>query len=261
VTRACILSLSLIFLAARPGFSFATLAPEAIAVFDRYAGHTEARIAAAEIRDPKLRDGELRIESGRADGDPEAPGGMMQHWIGSMFIPGATIAQAQAVLKDYPNYKNYYAPKVTESKVLAHNGDDYEVFLRLYEKNVLTVVLNTTYRVHFSMPDARHLSINSHSARIAEVKDPDESNDKEKPVGNDMGFLWRLNTYWRLEAADGGVYARCEAVSLSRSAPLGFGFMLKNFLERFPKESMLNTLQGTREAVEKHASSSAALLK
>jgi hypothetical protein len=111
------------------------------------------------------------------------------------------------------------------------------------------VVLNTTYRIRYAMPDARHLTVTSRATRIAEVKHPDKSYTEESPPGDDTGFLWRLNSYWRFAAADGGVYARCEAISLSRDVPLGLGWMLKGFLDRFPKESMQNTLRGTRDAV------------
>jgi hypothetical protein len=82
------------------------------------------------------------------------------------------------------------------------------------------------------------------------VKDPGKSTTEEVAPGADSGFLWRLNSYWRFEAADGGVYARCEAISLSRDVPAGLGWMLKGFLESFPKASMANTLRGTRTAVE-----------
>jgi len=33
---------------------------------------------------------------------------------------------------------------------------------------------------------------------------------------------------------------------------LGLGFMLKGFLEQFPKESMVNTLRGTQKALSRH---------
>jgi hypothetical protein len=231
------------------------LAPAAATAFDHYVEQAEARIGGAEVRNKGLRGGELRIESGAAGSGVKVSGGMIQDWVGTMFIPGATLAQVQSVLRDYANYKNFYQPKVIESKEiksgqLAQSGDEYDVFLRLNEEHLLKVVLNTTYHVRYSMPDAQHLIVASRSTRIAEVKDPDKSYDQELPVGNDTGFLWRLNSYWRFQAADGGVYARCEAISLSRDVPLGLGWMLKGFLESFPKESMLNTLQGTRDAVK-----------
>jgi hypothetical protein len=241
--------------AVQPHLPSVKLSPEAAAAFDRYAEQAEARIGGAEVRNTELRNGELRIEAVDAAREAKAHGGMIQDWAGTMFIPGATLAQVQAVLRDYADYKKFYQPKVIESKVielgqLARSGDEYDVFLRLHEEHILTVILNTTYHVRYSVPDAQHLIVTSRSTRIAEVKDPDKTYDEELPLGHDTGFLWRLNSYWRFQSADGGVYARCEAVSLSRDVPLGLAWMLKGFLESLPKESMMNTLRGTRDAVE-----------
>jgi hypothetical protein len=138
---------------------------------------------------------------------------------------------------------------VIASSELAHHGNEYDVLLRLYEKHLLTIVLNSNYHIRYEMPDASHLTIISRSTHIGEVKDPGKSVTEEVPPGEDSGFLWRLNSYWRFEAADGGVYARCEAISLSRDVPPGLGWMLKGFLDSFPKESMVNTLRGTRDAI------------
>ncbi len=202
------------------------------------------------VRDPNLRGAQARIAAVDAAHDVNTPYAMIQDWTGSMFMPGATITQVESVLRDYSNYKNYYRPKVIESRELAHNGDEYEVLLRLYEKHILTIVLNSTYHIRYEMPDSNRLIVTSRSTHIGEVKDPGRSYTEEVAQGSDSGFLWRLNSYWRFEAADGGVYARCEAISLSRDVPPGLGWMLKGFLESFPKESMVNTLRGTRAAVE-----------
>jgi hypothetical protein len=237
---------------------FARLTPEATAAFDRYVQQAEARMMSDPIRDPALRSGEPRVEAEDAARNVNAPGAMIQDWVGTMFLPGATLSQVQSVLRAYANYKNYYRPKVIESRELSHSGDEYDVLLRLYEKHILTVVLNSTYHIRYEMPDARHLIVISRSTHIGEVKNPDKSYADEVPQGSDSGFLWRLNSYWRLEAADGGVYARCEAISLSRDVPAGLGWMLKGFLEGFPKESMKNTLRGTKAAVESLKPASAA---
>ena len=93
----------------------------------------------------------------------------------------------------------------------------------------------------------------SRSTRIAEVKQPDRPDTAEYKVENDRGLLWRLNTYWRVEQADGGIYAQCEAVSLSRDVLLGLGILLKGFVARFPKESMLEMLRQTRDGLTKSA--------
>ena len=253
-----------ILFAAQSIYAFANLTPQTDSAFARYVDRAEARMDAdllsarflhADVRPErkaKLRGGELVIESASAlngGNEEEIPGGMIQDWLGMMFMPGANLQDLKAVLQDYGNYKNFYKPKVIESKELAHNDDGYDVFLRLYEKHLLTVVLNTTFHVHYGMLDPQRMYVTSRSTRITEVKDSKKPDAEEKPAGNDTGFLWRLNSYWRFEAADGGVYAQCEAISLSRDVPLGLGWMIKGFLESFPKASMMNTLRGTRAAV------------
>jgi hypothetical protein len=259
--------------AAQSIYAFANLTPQTAGAFDRYVDRAEARMKAdfqpasflhADAKPDlktKLRNGDLVIESAltlHGGNQEDIPGGMIQDWLGMMFMPGATLPDVKAVLQDYENYKNFYKPKVIDSKELAHHGDEYDVFLRLYEKHVLTVVLNTTYHVRYGMLDQQRMYVTSRSTGIAEVKDLRKSYTEEDPVGNDSGFLWRLNSYWRFEAADGGVYAECGAISLSRDVPLGLGWMIKGFLESFPKESMMNTLRGTRAAVAARTVSSPA---
>jgi len=243
-----------LLLAVVNAFSSPTLTPEATRAFDRYVESAEAAMNqdAPRFADvAKLRGGEVRIDSAAPSEDVEIVGGMIQDWRGVMFIPKATIQKVKAVLQDYDNYKRFYKPEVIESKQLAHQGDEYNIFLRLLKRQAwVTVVLNTEYYVRFSQPDPRHMFVVSRSTRIAEVVDPDRSLTKEEPLGRDSGFLWRLNSYWRFEEADGGVYAECRAISLSRDLPPGLGWMIKGFVSKFPKESMLNTLRGTKAAVE-----------
>jgi hypothetical protein len=240
------------FFATAPLTFAAHLTPQTSAAFDRYIDLTEAQRKAdlstdRFLRLTKVRSDTVRVEPGATldNGKKIAvPDGTIQHWIGAMFIPGVTIAQVTAMLQDYANYKNFYKPEVIESKQISHQGDEYDVFLRLFKKRILTVVLNTYYHVRYGTVDAHRSYLISHSTRIAELKD-----SAELPVGDDTGFLWRLNTYWRFEQADGGVYAECEAISLSRDVPGFLSWMIKGFVEKFPKESMLNTLRGTKTAV------------
>jgi len=208
--------------------------------------------SSSEAWKAKVRGGQIGIEAGATlDNGKEinVPDGMIQHWVGSMFIEGATIPQVKAVLQDYENYKRIYKPEVIDSRQISQQGDEYDVFLRLYKKQILKVVLNSNYHVRYGTPDPRRMYVISHSTRIAEVKDAGHPEAREEPVGDDTGFLWRLNSYWRFEEADGGIYAQCEAISLSRDVPPVLGWMIKGFLEKFPKESMLNTLRGTKAAV------------
>ena len=220
---------------------FARLTPDTAGAFDRYAEAAESKIM-TEKHD-RLRDGEIRTKQ------VDVPGGLLQDCTGAIFIPGATIAQVKAMLQDYENYKNYYKPEVIESTQTGRQDAEFDVFLRLYKKNILTVVLNSNYHVRYTQPDAQHLYVISRSTRIAEVKNAKRPDEGEHEVGNDTGFLWRLNSYWRFEQDSGGVYAECEAISLSRDVPAMVGWMIKGFLQKFPKESMLNTLKGTKTAI------------
>ncbi len=242
-------------------FMFAVQGPATRAAFDRYVQISEDQmrqqidsqrfIAADQSQKAKLRAGEFLYEHrNTADGakDINVPHGMIQDWQGIAFIPGATIARVKATMQDYERYKTFYAPDITESKVVDHKGEDWDIFLRIYKKQFLTVVLNANYRVHYDEVSPARLTVNSHSTRIAEVKNPDKSLTVENPPGNDTGLLWALNSYWRFEEADGGVYAQLRAISLSRDIPWGLGW-LKGWLESFPRDSLRNTLEGTKRAV------------
>jgi len=239
------------------------LAPETAARFDAF---VEAAERAMDQRsDPvrflhsagnmglkaTLRRGETVIEKVPDDEYP-MPGAIpdgSHDWRGMIFFPGATLLQVRTALEDYDHYKLFYKPKVIESNIVSHRGDEWDIFLRLYAHYIVSVALNSHYRVHYAVLDPHRMTVVSRSTRIAEAKNANGPYAEEEPVGKDDGFLWRLNSYWRFEEADGGVYAECEAISLSRGVPLGLGWMLKGFLDQFPKDSMRNTLEGTRTAV------------
>ena len=68
-------------------------------------------------------------------------------------------------------------------------------------------------------------------------------------MGNDGGYLWRINSYWRFLERDGGVYIQCESVSLSRDIPFGLGWAVGPFVTSIPQESLAFTLETTRKAL------------
>jgi hypothetical protein len=81
------------------------------------------------------------------------------------------------------------------------------------------------------------------------VADAGTPNEREKPVGQDGGFLWRINSYWKFEEKDSGVYIECESISLTRDIPAGLGWLIKPFVTGIPKDSLLMTLGSTRAAL------------
>ena len=65
-------------------------------------------------------------------------------------------------------------------------------------------------------------------------------------MGNDHGFLWRLNAYWRYEQVNGGVLIECESVSLSRSVPVLLRPFVTGTVERIARDSLQKTLVSLR---------------
>ena len=238
--------------------------------FNRYVAATEARFG-NELRpggaflyvdamnaDAKrqaydqLKQGEIlvqKLETKAPGVSSDIPDGMLHHWVGLIFIPGATLAKTLPIVKDYDRRAELYKPDVSASRTIAHNGDDFKMFLRLHQKRFTTVDFNTTYDVHWGQVDPMKVYSNSISTRIAEVKDPDKPDGEELPVGSGHGYLWRLNTYWRFEEKDGGVYLQCEALSLTRDMPIGLGWLLKPLVTAIPKQSLNRALGQTRNVV------------
>jgi hypothetical protein len=152
------------------------------------------------------------------------------------------------MVQDYDRDKVSFKPEVMDSKLLSRNGDDFKVYMRLLKKKVLTIVLNTQHDVHYiRIGDTRYYS-RSHTTRIAEVENPGGRGERERPPGNDHGFLWRLDSYWRFEQRDGGTYVECEAISLSRGVPLGLGWAINPMVRALPRDSLTNTMRCTRDA-------------
>jgi hypothetical protein len=248
----------------------AGLKPEAVQGFDRYVHLTEQRMQGElqpggvflyvdglpEVRRndayARLQRGEVlssRLQTRDAEGRVHTPGALIHHWVGTVFIPGASLPQVLTLLHDYDHHSLYYSPDVVQSKALEHTGNDFKVYLRLTRKKIVTVVLDTEYDVHYEPLDAARAQSRSYSTRIAEVEHPGDAHEVTLTPGEDHGFLWRLDSFWRYFETDHGVYVQCEAISLTRDIPTGLNWLIAPFTESIPKESLEFTLRSTREGV------------
>jgi hypothetical protein len=144
----------------------------------------------------------------------------------------------------------YYAPDVERSKIESREGDRFQVFLRFRRHKVITVVLNTEHEVQYFHDAPGKAHSRSSAVRIAEVENAGKSDEREKAPGDDDGFMWRMETWWRMEERDGGVYVQSEVASLTRDIPTGLGWMIGPFVTGIPKETLTFTLEATRKAVE-----------
>jgi hypothetical protein len=248
----------------------AKLHAETVAAFDRYMHLTEERNEAERKRGSALLWIDSLAEAQRSDayaalkrGDVEihqltsldkgspivCPGGMIHHWVGVVFIPGAKLDDVLGVLEDYDHQSTIYSPDVERSKIESHDGDHFRVFLRFRRHKVITVVLDTEHDIRYFHDAPGHAHSRSSAVRIAEVENPGKSDEHEKQPGDDGGYLWRMETWWRMEERDGGVYVQSEAASLTRDIPTGLGWLVGPFVTSIPKETLVFTLEATRKAV------------
>ncbi|HYN15771.1 MAG TPA: hypothetical protein VES66_08295 [Terriglobales bacterium] len=269
--RTVAMALPLAWMFATPGLAHTVeLKPETVEPFERYVRQAEQRMEdelragkpfllpdgwPEERRDQtyqQLRRGEMvieRVNKEKGGAEARVPRGLIHHWAGIVFIPGATLDRALTVFQDYDHHQTVYSPEVLRSRLLWRQGDDFHIFLRLRKHKVVTVILDTEYDVHFARLDSHRAYSRSHSTRIAEVENPGRSDERDLPPGNGHGFLWELDTYWRfLEVAD-GVFIQCEAISLTRDVPTGLGWLIGPFVQSIPRESLEFTLTTTRKVV------------
>jgi hypothetical protein len=177
------------------------------------------------------------------------PDGLIHHWVAAVFVPGAKLADVLKVLQDYDHHSNYYAPDVERSKLESRDGNHFRVFLRFRRHKIVTVVLNTEHDVRYFRDTEGRARSRSSATRIAQVENPGKPGEREKTPGDDSGFLWRMETWWRMIEADGGVYVQSEVVSLTRDIPTGLSWLIGPFVSSIPRESLTFTMEATRRAV------------
>lgn len=242
--------------------SAADLQPASIAGWQRYVAAVEAR------RDADLRSGRFLvadrdssaattrrailggqafvrrgIDRDTGNREIDVPSARVHHWHGAVFLPGITVDTLLHTLeRDAPPT----SPEVLRASVLERGPSFIKVFLRLQRSRVVTVVYNTEHEVRLVRHSATRASSASIATRIAEVQNPGTQAERELPPGQDRGFLWRLNAYWRYEAVAGGVIAECESISLSRDIPFGLGTIAGPIISSTARESMERTLESIR---------------
>jgi hypothetical protein len=245
------------------------LKPETAAAFDQYIQVTEARMA-DDLRQnqfliidglpeqrrsaaiSQLQHGEIFITRQHTQQDHHSirvPNGLIHHWIAVIFISGATLPEVLAVLQDYDEQQNFYKPVLRGSRLVETHGDDSKVFLQFANNAGARVVLNANFDVRDADFGTGRHEIATRSTRIVELSDAGEPTEHELPVGKDHGYMWRLNSYWRVEEKDGGVYVQNEAIELSRSIPAILAWFVNPLVESIPRNTLTILLNNTRKEV------------
>jgi hypothetical protein len=263
----CCMLLGLAYLMT-PGRVLAEPAPAAVAAFNSYIGGVESRLAgqhrsqigfvAAAPLNPqnelRLRRGELGdllVEKLTPSTGVDLPGAMLHHWRATAFVAGAKAADFERLMRDFDAYPRHFSPQVIGAKVLWQQGDHFQATMRVRQRHVITVVMDTAYDVAFGRLDAHHGYSISRSTRIAEIEAAGTSSERTLSSNQEHGFLWRQNSYWSYEERDGGLLIQIESVSLTRSIPTGLGWAVGPFVEIVPRETLEFTLRAVCNALRK----------
>jgi hypothetical protein len=156
--------------------------------------------------------------------------GSIHHVTGMIRVEGGSIEAIRRVMEDYPNYPRYFPPDVVSGRgeQMADSTPADEHFRTTLVLSEQTLWIKVGFRcqndTHYRRLDADHWISRSVSLDTGELIDPDNPAGPVYPDGNNHGFLWKTNTYWFARQRKGGVDIELNTVTLSRPAPLGFGW-------------------------------------
>jgi len=230
---------------------------ETIQAWDGYVAQMEARIEHARAANAP--------PSFDVSGDTvDVPGGAIHHWRGSVFVAGVTLdrmldsllrgtcraggngAQVRAregaeralgaprATEPGCGAEPHLSDDVAESRTIARTDDSVRTYIRLVRRAIVTVSYDTEHEMTFRRWTPALAAARSVATSIREVG------------GDDHGFLWRLNSYWRYRQVAGGVVVELESITLSRSIPTLVRPIAMPIIHHIARESMTRTLDAFR---------------
>jgi hypothetical protein len=138
-------------------------------------------------------------------------------------------------------------------RVLERKPEMLRLSIRMTRSQIVTVTYDTEHEISYRRRDAGRAWSRSVATKIAELDGVGTAREREKSAGDDRGFLWRLNAYWRYEQVDGGVIVELESLTLSRTAPFGLASVVRPVIDRIARESIGRTLTGIRDTYGRSA--------
>jgi hypothetical protein len=176
---------------------------------------------------------------------PEAvPTGLIHHWIGAAFIPGARIDDVIAVVRNYNRYTEFYKPSVIAAKTLSQKAAEDRFYVVIADKAMfMRRAFNSEYQSRFVEVDGGKWYNVAETTRVRELSD-----EGTIPDGEGSGYIWRLCTISRYEERDHGVYIEIEAVALSRPIPAVLHLVVDHIVRRVSRSTLTTTLEQTRDA-------------
>jgi len=211
-------------------------------------------------RENRVRAGEV-VVSPIADNTQETvPSGLIHHWIGAVFIPGARIDNVIAVVRDYDHYADFYKPTVIDAKTLSRKAAEDRFTMVMVDKTMfMKRALDSEYQSRFTRVDSRRWYNIARTTRVQELAGAAKPNTRRLSDGEGSGYIWRMCTMSRYEERDGGVYVEIEAIALSRSIPAMLQLVVEPIVRRVSRSSLTTTLEQTRTAAGSYVKSGSAL--
>jgi hypothetical protein len=156
-------------------------------------------------------------------------------------------------LQDYDGHAGNFAD-VERSKLISKAGNHYRFSFRLSRsKAFVTAYYNTEQECFYTFFGANRASSQSTATRIAQLENPGTPSEREKPPGNDDGYLWRLASWWRFEQRGSDLIVELESASLSRDIPAFLKFVpyISQYIRSTPKETLESVLASIRNSMAK----------
>jgi hypothetical protein len=194
--------------------------------------------------------GEIPVAPVLSHGTQKVPDGLIHHWIGGVFIPGATIDSLSAVMQNYDAYKDFYKPVVVDSRTIGCTSLNPTFWMRWQTKVLfITAAIEGQYQAHHVRVDSRRGYDISDSIVVQEIENYGRAGERLLPDGTGSGYVWRLHSIARYEQREGGVDLELEAIALTRDIPASVRWFVNPIVNHLSTNSLTATLQQTRDAV------------
>jgi hypothetical protein len=175
----------------------------------------------------------------------DVPGGQIAHWRGSLLVPGVTLADLLHRLQNPPE-AGPHQEDVVSLRVLARQPDRLQIAIRMQRTKVVTVTYDSEHDISYQRHGSTRASSRSIATRIVELAAAGTPAERVKRPGEDRGFLWRMQSYWRYEEVENGVIVEMESLTLSRSVPFGLSLVVQPIVDDIARESIHRTLDHLR---------------
>jgi len=253
----------LLVLCTATGASSSELPEDMLAAWGQYIGAIDAQLKTASVADRpflqldqspaqlrKVQRGEVSVSQIKTPAAQRILHGLIHDWIGTVFIPDATVADVLTVARNYDQYPKWYGPTIAQANVLDRSVGQDRYTIR-YVRTVLwvTVVMEAEYESHYFPLDETNGYSATRSVRINEIQDYGRPGQRKAPADDGSGYLWRTYTVSRYQQRDNGVFIEQENIALGRSIPAAFRWVVEPAVRHLAKDLLEKSLQQTRDAV------------